>query len=737
MAKTLIGQLILRLRTEGLGEANKVKQALSDVNDAARRLGSQGVGTWGLGFQKQIDKLKLTSQEIEQVQKSWVQLHESMKSRNLASALRSSEVGHWKTNTISALAQARSEMDRHFQEAEKAAKRHAGRMQDILKPALVALGAYTVPYLTGILGTEALSASSERRREIFRQRMAGIPQGEQDKLYGKSEALGAQYPSIPITGIMELSRGAYSVMGDAERAGGILQRMVESLVVMQSARGPGAAAQQLIGLVRGLDNLGVNKDGQVGIDQVNQMIDAATRAAQVDPDFDPEKFFQFARATKTAGPALSMDFLTRAPVYIQDMGDGATGNSLAMAFKAFALEAVGSAGGKKYLAERDRLGIRKNGKLVDGDMFGSNPDEWVLKYLVPALQKDGVDLNNDTSVAAAVGKLSGNTTATGFLTRIITQREQVERWLKMMDQAIGTDAAKDVRAEDPFVGWESFKKALENLSSALIPIDHINAGINGLADGINKLASAAEESPLLTALGMGAAGGAAYKGGKFALGAISDMFGLKSSAAALDGSAVALTRAAAALGGAAVVDGGPGSPNKGKGPSWLLAGSVWAAAAGGLWSLLDPGGKYKDAPNLKWGPDDLIRYLLGTDGSPQSRTEGTPASVTSGMALDEAKRARAAGMPASTATLPGKMADDLDVGLASLRDKTRSVGQEMESNLSVTAKPDVDTSAIDAAIAKARTLLGLLSNVAAASAAADRNVNAEMRRNFADSGGSW
>ncbi|MHA6684203.1 hypothetical protein [Mesorhizobium sp. A556] len=210
------------------------------------------------------------------------------------------------------------------------------------------------------------------------------------------------------------------------------------------------------------------------------MVDAATRAAQVDPDFDPAGYFNFARRTKVAGPALSQDFLARASVYMQDLGADTAGNSLAMMFKAFVLEAVGSAGGKKYLEERDRLGIRKNGKLVDREQFGSDPDEWVLKHLIPALKRDGVDMTNDTAVATAVGKLSGNTNATALLTRMITQQEQIQRWLSNKDNAMGLDAAKDVRFEDPFVGWTGFKKSLENLSAALIPIDGINAGLNGL-----------------------------------------------------------------------------------------------------------------------------------------------------------------------------------------------------------------------------------------------------------------
>src|SRR5690606_15131552 len=128
---------------------------------------------------------------------------DSMKNRNLAKALRSSELGHWKTNTISVLAQGRAEMERHFTMAERAAKGHAMRMRDALKLGLVPLGAYSLPYFGGMLGAEAITASAERRREVFRQRMANIPEGERESILNRSEELGQQYPSVPVTAIME------------------------------------------------------------------------------------------------------------------------------------------------------------------------------------------------------------------------------------------------------------------------------------------------------------------------------------------------------------------------------------------------------------------------------------------------------------------------------------------------------------------------------------------------------
>ncbi len=727
MARTLIGQLILRLRTEGLGEANKVTKAMRDVESAARRLSTAGTGTWGVGFQRQLDKLKLAPNEIRQVEKSWIALHDSMKNRNLAKALRSSEIGHWKTHTVSALAQGRAEIAAQLAGIERAAKTHATRMRDVMKLGLVPLGAYSVPFFGGMLGAEALSASSQRRREIFRYSMANVSDKDRDTLFDRSEELGKKYPSVPITAVMEMARNAYAVMGDGDRGAAVLERMVQSLVALQSVKGVDAAVSQLTGLLRGLDNIGSNADGAKGIEQVNAMIDAATKAAQVDPDFDPGAFFSFARRTKVAGPALSQDFLARASVLMQDMGADVAGSSLAMAFKAFVLEAVGSAGGKSYLAERDRLGIRKNGKLVDSELFGSDPDTWVLKHLVPALERDGVDLNNDTAIAAAVGKLSGNTNATGLLTRLITQREQTERWLKLMENAVGTDVAEKVRLEDPFVGWEAFKTSLENLSAALTPIDQINAGLNGLADGINALAAAGKDNPLMTSLGLGAAGFGAYRGTKFLGSKMFDLFGLKGSALALDGSAAALTRAAVALGGSGVVDGDlPGKKGAGGKGFWSLlatgARTVGSMAGFGLGvaALGDtPGSTVEDQVKYQRQYREFLEKVFGLNEPPPQR-------APSGPSFREAENASMLRYRQDKSAI-----DDLIA-------EARAAGQEIENSLSVTAKPSVDNSALQQTLGLIRAINSELRGVAAGMSQAKGKVGAEMRRNFADGGGgAW
>lgn len=713
MARTIIGSLILRLRAEGLGEANKVQSRMRDIERAARTLATMPAGNWGIRFQRQLDSLKLAPAQIDQVRQSWNRLHADMKRRNISGALRSSELSHWRTQTLSGLASVKAEHANMLAAVERDAKTHVGRMRTILRPLMVAGGFYTGAYGIGIAGRRGVTASATEERERFRQRAAGIPEADRERIADVAEELSRNYPSVSIATIMERARNAYALMGDVERASQVLEEMTRGEVVLQSSVGVGQAEGTLQRLLRGLDILGVNREGQSGIEDVKRLINAAVRAAQVDPDFDPAGYLSFARRAKVAGPALSMDFLARAPTYMQDLGADATGNTLAMGFKSYLLEAVGSAGGKRYVAERQRLGIRDENGLVDELLYGSDPDIWVQKHLVPALKRDGVDLDNPTAVAAAIGKTSGNTNATAMLTRMVTQREQTERWLRLMGGAMGTDAADEARFGDPFVGWEAFKASMANLSSAVGGMPTITAGLNGFADTINRLQQAIRDgdplvSKMATTAGVAAGGGLAVMLGK-------GIYDLATAGTKLSAAAAALNNAAAALRGGAA--GAPGSPGqKGK---------------GGLLNLIPHAIAYS------WGTDLIKSAFRAAGKDPDS----VPSMGENARTLWRIVSTGPASLRPDRAAVPfsPREAENASMrALEAMRREAQAAGDDFEQALNVTAKPNVDTSALDQLLAKAAAAKRALQELGTLAAQAQRSANAgvEARRNFSDSFGA-
>jgi len=716
MARTFIGELILRLQDQMSGKAkstaNSVSASMRQIEASAKRLSS---APWGVGFQRQLDRLKLSGGEMDAVRRSWISLESEIRRRNLTGALKRSEISGWKAATVGHFATVRAEIEK----TERRAHRLQRALQMAMRPAYVALGAYTGVYMAGLGVRFAATAGSSRERELFRQDMANISPEEQQKIAERSRSLSTRYPSINTTDTMEMGRISRNLMGDTNRGLEVLDKMVQAYVTLQSAKGADVAINELSGLLRGLDNLGVNKDGQKGVELVHQMIEAMTRASQIEGlEFDAGKVFQFARRSKVAGPALSPEFLAISPAFMQDMGPDTAGNALGMAFKAFVLEAVGSAGGKKYLQERSRLGIRTDNGLIEPDLFGRNPYEWVKKHLVPALEKDGVNLSDETAIATAVGKTSGNTNATGLLTRMITQQEQIERTIGLYNRAMGTGAADKARYEDPFIAWEGFVKSLQNLSAAVMPMETISAGLNSLTNGINSLSSTLEDNPVLGGLGfaggLAATGYAGYKVGSWA-------WGLITAGTNLNAAAIALQRAAVAQAGAGVLDGGSskGGIKSGKGLMASLLGKGGLLAAVGL--------------SLR-GSTDQSRAQAQSDYAVSQYWKEKGWERGPGRRFSKGSSIRQYTSPYNTPAGDIHSGAKSKLGIDQMINDSRQAGGEIEQNLSVTAQPVVDTTSIDVAIGKARTLSQLLNGAAGAAGRANAATDRAMRRNYADYG---
>jgi hypothetical protein len=230
----------------------------------------------------------------------------------------------------------------------------------------------------------------------------------------EADRLTTLYPSAGIVDVMEMARAGRNMMGTTERSMAILPDMVKALVSLQSAKGVDAAPEELSRLLRAIDNSGKNAEGDLGIKDTREIIAGLIRAAQIEGnELNVGDMWTFMRRAKIAGPGFSTDFLANvAPGLVQDMTAPSAGTALSSAFQAFLIgsNAVAS---KANIAEQERLGIRKDGKLVQSDLFASNPYEWTKQVFLKALEADGVDIKNDAAIAAAVAKTSAGQSAQG------------------------------------------------------------------------------------------------------------------------------------------------------------------------------------------------------------------------------------------------------------------------------------------------------------------------------------
>lgn len=685
MAKTFIGELILRLKDEAGTQAQqtaaKIDGAVNKIEAAGRRLSA---APWGVGFQRQLDKIGASSSDIDRLRRSWDALYADMSGKNLSKALQKSEVAGWKTATLTHFAQQQAALREEMKKTEQHAKNWRNSMNAIFKAGLVTMGAYTGAYMGGVMLQGGITASSEWEREKYRQRMASIPQGERNAIIAESQRLGGIYSSVGITDIAELGRGARSMMGDNQRGLEILPDLVRGMVALQSAKGTDVAIEEMRGLLRGIDNAGQNAGGEIGVQNTREIIAGMIRAAQIEgADLDVGKLFGFARRGKIAVPGLSTNFLaTTAPAFMQDMTAEGFGTALSSAYQAFVIgsNAVAS---KQNIENQIALGIRDENGLVGAKQFGTDPYQWVKDVLIPALKKSGTDVTDDTAVAQQIAGLSRNTNATSLLARMVQQSPQIERLIGQYGSAMGPEAADQARNEDPFVAYKGFLESLRNLAAAVGEdvMPTIVSGLNSLANGINQLQQAWRDGDGMAKLGIGAGVGV----GALSVWKIgSAIWGLITAGTNLNAAAVQLQVAAGMLG-------APGGAGGGKtaAKGWGLAGLSFGSIA----SVLGLGALQSGSQ----GPIDpaLRKAQLDADGRkwlethpfiPPHKRMADPYAVLAGQ-----RAASSGGNPLQDAV-----------------DNATRVGGQMKEVLSPTAKPIVDTSSIDAATSKAKELVNTL-----------------------------
>ena len=705
MTRNIIGQLIIKLSEQGSKATSKaIRSDLDAIEARARALGQ---GKWGAGFQSQLDKLKLSPTQLAAVKASFDRIP-----TDINGALKKAEIGKWRTSVLG-----------HFSAIEAKATGLTGVLNKLAgSPVfhmLVGYGGYQI-------ARNGLVAGAERDRTIFRLDQAGLPEKERAQLLNKAEELSGKYPGMNMTDIAELGLRSYSTMGDMDRATAILEAEVQGQIALMSARGVDKGGSIMDRIMKAADILGQNASGPEGIANVVAMIDGLVRAAQVEgEDFDPGAIVDFARRAKTAGAGWSTDFIANyASAIMQDLGGPAAGTALASAFKSFVL-GDNQINGKVYRQRQYELGIRdrKTDEIVGAELFTTNPFLWTQQYLIPALQKAGVDTSDDGAVARAVGKLSGSSTATAQLTRFIQQQDQMLKSMGLYQRAQGLDGADKINRKDPFVAWRGFLNSFENLSGALA--EHINIiapALDTMASGINALSTAVRKNPWMG----GVAGGGAALGllgglkvGSWVLKAATGGFGLQAAGVSLQTAAVMLERAAVAQGGGSVAGGvgaggkpGARTTDDALKMTFPLLAPVIADAVGNWVEDTFMGGRTPKQQEVLSGALGRVvgrieRAIYG-DGGPGS----------SGSYLDHEQ------------ANGGRKGRDSFAGQESLKAAT----DELAGALSIKARPEVDTSSIDAAMLKARELAATLKEVGNWTARSAQSVDQAVANTYTDYG---
>lgn len=483
----------------------KPSRAFDDMAKSAKALNNiKPLSGWGASFQREIDKMNLSARELARVQREFARF-QTIAPRFKVSAF-TSAFDTWKTKTLTGLREVRAEQER--------LEKHGHRIRGVGRTAAMALGIGSGAYVAGRGVRATVTAGAENVREGARDYLAGLSDAESDRLKSSAQGLSLKNQSVSANAMHNQLREAANSMRSIDKAIELGSTISDALTVLQTMKGKDRAPEELRRFLAGLDVLGKNQDAG----QVRELLGGYIRAAQTEgADLDLGGMLLVARQARAAGSSLSNRFLTHGvPALGRDMGDPQVGTALSSGLS----QVIGGRATKQSKAEQERMGLRRKGEFVGASQFQSDPDLWAWQTLIPALQKRGVDLKDDTAVAGTISKLFSNRTVADLITKFVSQREQYEAKYRQYDKNPGLEAAAELPKRDPYVAASGLAAQLQNFAAVLTEpamekapaiLNALSSAIGGLTQQLSKdeaLKKDASTAGLLGALATTAGGSA-------------------------------------------------------------------------------------------------------------------------------------------------------------------------------------------------------------------------------------
>jgi hypothetical protein len=613
MARTIIGQLVLRLQDQLSGKAKNAAKSLRDVESAAAGIGKagdarnldrlagaidrvsrhakemsgmhRGVETWGQSFQRSIERLRATGSELDYLRRSWRHLnHEMNRSGHIgrSPAFRAAAIQTWQNNMVAALTHVKAQLH-EVDQIESRLARTGRRLWGVAGAvAGVGSGVYVGQRVARTAGTEG--ASLERERTRFA--MQGRTPDEIAAAEKRAEALAEKYGFVTAE-IMGTIRDTVGVFGSYAKAEQMAEPLTQLLAILRTSRGE-AAGRDATYVSKALEVLKKTQSEEEFTKGLNAF---AKASAVLGEQLRADDWLGFAKYVRSAGVALDDEFLYKfAPILASDLSGSGFGTMIATTMQAL----VGGRQKKESFEMMDRFGIKGEGnQAIAYDELLANPVRWTEKYLIPALAKQGISAEAmgqerfEIEAVAALSEMFSNRLTAEAFTKIVTGLETMKAIAAQIDRATGLEQAESLKDRDPFAAFDAAGNRLQDLLAALANplMPAANAALGGFSDLVDRLTKHIRENGIdgKTMLAGGAiaagTGLAAWK----ALGWLTGGAALKGSAAALMGSAAALDAAAmklatAGAGGTAGAAAGAAGAAAGAGGSGLR----WRALLGGV-----------------------------------------------------------------------------------------------------------------------------------------------------------
>ncbi|ACU50160.1 hypothetical protein [Brucella microti] len=728
MARTLIGELLLKVRAD-TKEAKSVNEALAQIERKARAVGNAG---WGANFQRSMDRLKLAPREMDAVRQSWDNLIKDIDRKSLGAAMARSLKSNWKSGVTSHFAAVRAEVDKHERHVSAAMKRIRNGVQFGITAGI----GYNAAAGAGMAAREAIAAASKERAVKAEAKFAGLSGADRTKINKRAEALAVQ-KGLSVANVTEVLKDSALNFPSTDAALAMSDAMTSGFLAWQNLFGKEGALTGIRAFNKAMDSLNIQDPAEY-----NRLLDQFMRVQQiVGRDVDPEQFALIVKYSRGPGKLVGHDYITQ---WLPFLAAETNGSDAGRVTRALFDQFFGGKASKAAIEEQERLGLRtgvsyaqtkkgKRGKMIDAGMivdpegFRENMFTWTYENLTRVINEQGLSLDNEddkVAIAKLLNDVTSNSIADDALVRFLYSFEQVQRGVNRSKDAYGLRAAEEMRFENPFAAWGSFKDAMSNLSAATLPMETISAGLNKMTDAINAFQQKVRDGDIGSTglLALGGIGAVGIGGGLIKAG-----YDLITAGSALKGAAVSLEAAAGSIGNGGKAPGNQNQPADKKSPFSLILAAYMA---------------YTTAKAMHEGADAATSYAIEAAG-------GKPAKLPSAWdnikfladAVVEAVKNREPGMwdgltdGGREQSLDGFISGPIvypEVDHSDAVAEAQKAGQEIQSALEVKATPIVDAGPIMMALKLARELKAVLSDLGGTISQKGADLNAEINRAFAD-----
>ncbi|MBG0809838.1 hypothetical protein IY145_10650 [Methylosinus sp. H3A] len=544
----------------------------------------------------------------------------------------------------------------------------------------------------------------------------------------KSAELSRRFRAFSQTQVETMLGDAQTFVGSLDHATGLMPDLLRLRSIQQGMHGH-SDDKEFSYLVKALEQGGVASDPE----KARLRLDTFARWMEVYRDtFHVNDINEFYRGLK--GPiarSLDEDFLRGAGGhFIQEMGGHAVGNALTQ----MAMQIEAGRAQPRALAALKEIGLLDMNKAIEGGPFGvkaaepgaikggslfmHRPDLWVWNILGPALDKLSAEKREEVESA-----LFSDQTARNIADKLLHQRGVIEKDFGFNKRAPGLSAAELWQRKDPALAATGVRSQFDNLlRDAAKPFMPAAAGVmNWFSELESRLGAIAEKHPAATAAG----GIGAIFAGWTAAAALARRGLIKAGEAWGEG----VARAAGEGGAAAVAGGGLLKGLVRGGLAGLLLGALWdqrdrlgAAIAGktvehyrdevdAIHSAFhrQPGeaaaSVFERMRRMPTGTA-LPFFAQPTPAPAALQPIGPPTPIPTFAALQGVPGAPQ--QPASTA------APAPHVDMSQIEDavrKAEEAGQQIKQSLEVKAEAHVDSSSVDALLAKLREAVGLIGQI--------------------------